>query len=55
MPENPHALHLMGAATLPAQVSFPYGLPKPGVYRIFVHMKRGGQIMTGIFNATVEN
>ena len=45
----------MGAASLPAEVSFPYGLPKPGVYRIFVQMKRGGQIMTGMFNATVEN
>jgi hypothetical protein len=55
MPENPHAMHMMPSAALPAQVSFPYGLPKPGIYRIFVQMKRGGEIVTGLFNANVEN
>jgi hypothetical protein len=55
MPENPHAMHMMAADGLPATVSFPYGLPKPGVYRIFVQMKRSGEIMTGLFNANVEN
>ena len=55
-PENPHAMHMMMAAgQLPAQVSFPYGLPKPGTYRIFVQMKCGGEIFTGMFNANVEN
>ena len=27
----------------------------PGAYRIFVQVKHGGQIETGIFDATVEN
>jgi hypothetical protein len=55
-PDNPHAAHAMAAAgTLPSAVSFPYGFPKPGAYRIFVQVKRGGQIETGIFDATVEN
>jgi hypothetical protein len=55
MPENPHAMHMMQTGGLPAQVSFPYGLPKAGVYRVFVQMKRGGEIMTGLFNVNVEN
>jgi hypothetical protein len=55
-PDNPHAGHVMAAAgALPSAVSFPYGFPKPGAYRIFVQVKRGGQIETGIFDAKVEN
>jgi hypothetical protein len=52
---NPHAEHMMMAAGLPAEVSFPYGFPKPGAYRVFVQMKRGGRILTGAFTTTVEN
>jgi hypothetical protein len=54
-PDDPHAMHTMAHAGLPAQVTFPYGLPQPGIYRIFVQIKRGGEIMTGMFNASVEN
>jgi hypothetical protein len=54
-PENPHAGHLMTAAGLPAEVSFPYGFPKPGDYRIYVQVKRAGSILTGVFDARVEN
>ncbi|MGH9667026.1 MAG: hypothetical protein ACRD9L_21585, partial [Bryobacteraceae bacterium] len=39
---------------LPATVTFPYGFPRPGEYRIFVQVKRGGQVETGVFNAQVE-
>jgi hypothetical protein len=46
-----HAMHGMG---LPAEVSFPYGFPQPGNYRIFVQVKRAGKVETGIFDARVE-
>jgi hypothetical protein len=54
-PDNPHAMHTMLQSGIPAEVSFPYGFPKPGPYRIFVQMKRAGQVATGAFSVLVEN
>jgi hypothetical protein len=34
-------------------VEFPYGFPSPGRYRIFVQMKHGSAVETGVFDATV--
>ena len=51
---NPHAGHRTGAG-IPAEVSFPYGFPKAGQYRIVVQMKQAGEIVTGAFDASVEN
>ena len=44
----------MPAASLPAEVSFPFGFPKAGVYRVFVQVKRRGAIETGVFDADVN-
>lgn len=35
-------------------VSFPYGFPKAGDYRLFVQVKRNGQVQTGVFDVAVQ-
>jgi hypothetical protein len=39
---------------LPNSVSFPYGFPTPGRYRIIVQMKHGATIETALFDAAVQ-
>jgi hypothetical protein len=47
---SPEHVHM----TTPSTVSFPYGFPEPGQYRIFVQVKRAGAIITGAFDADVK-
>jgi hypothetical protein len=42
------------SGTMSSEVSFPYGFPKAGDYRIFVQVKRAGKVETGVFDAKVE-
>jgi hypothetical protein len=52
---DPHAGHMMmHGGGIPATVSFPYAFPRPGNYRMFVQVKRGGTIETGVFDARSE-
>jgi hypothetical protein len=45
----------MGSASSVApEITFPFGFPKPGEYRIFVQIKRAGQVETGVFDAHVQ-
>jgi hypothetical protein len=37
------------------EVSFPYGFPKAGQYRLFVQVKRAGRVETGVFDVRIEN
>jgi hypothetical protein len=43
----------MPSGPLEPEVSFPYGFPKAGEYRIFVQIKRGGRVETGVFDVHV--
>lgn len=44
----------MSSAPLAPEARFPYGFPKAGTYRIFVQIKRAGQIETGVFDVRVQ-
>lgn len=44
----------MGANSEISGVAFPYGFPKPGLYRIFVQVKRAGRVETGVFDTWVK-
>ena len=35
-------------------LTFPYVFPRPGRYRMWVQVKRGGRILTGAFDLTVN-
>jgi hypothetical protein len=45
--------HMSHSGSLPSTVSFPYGFPEPGDYRIFVQVRRHGHVQTGTFDAHV--
>lgn len=49
-----HASHAQHQTAPPSTVTFPYGFPEPGQYRIFVQIKRAGAIVTGAFDADVK-
>jgi len=52
-PRDGMAMDHNSLQALPAEVSFPYGFPQPGDYRLFVQIKRHGQVETGVFDAHV--
>jgi hypothetical protein len=44
----------MSVEPVSSTVSFPYGFPSSGTYRIFIQMKHGNTVETGVFDATVQ-
>ena len=60
-PEASFSENSMGGMAMPAssepigpEVSFPYGFPAAGTYRLFAQVKRKGKVETGVFDAHVE-
>lgn len=38
---------------MPAEITFPYGFPQPGDYRLFLQAKRAGHVETAVFDTHV--
>ena len=36
------------------RIGLPYAFPRPGTYRLWVQVKSGGKVYTGVFDAAVE-
>jgi len=43
----------MHHATVPSEITFPYGFPQPGDYRLFLQVKPGGQVKAAVFDLNV--
>jgi len=46
---------MMPSAPVGPEISFPYGFPAAGKYRLFVQIKRNGVVETGVFDTVVNN
>jgi len=47
------AAHTGHEMPLEGAVAIPYAFPRPGPYRLWIQVKRGGQVMTAAYDATV--
>jgi hypothetical protein len=54
MSSMPKMSHQSSTFTTPNEITFPYGFPRPGDYRLFLQTKRAGHIETAIFDAHIS-
>jgi hypothetical protein len=47
------AMMAMHHEAVPAEITFPYGFPQAGEYRLFLQVRRAGQVETAVFEAQV--
>ena len=48
------AMNAANSEPVSSTVEFPYGFPSPGRYRIFIQMKHGSTVETGVFDVEVQ-
>jgi hypothetical protein len=48
------SVHRVSGEERPGVVHIPYAFPTPGKYRMWVQVKRGGRVLTGVFDVTVQ-
>jgi len=53
LPAMPEMAMPMPAAAPGGAIRFPYGFPKPGGYRLWVQVRTGGKVRTGVFAARI--
>ena len=54
-PKSASADHMVGMhhGAVPSEITFPYGFPEPGDYRLFLQVKPSGQVKTAAFDVNV--
>jgi hypothetical protein len=52
---DPHAMHAADSAVpvRDSRLAIPYAFPSAGRYRVWVQMKRAGEVLTSVFDAVV--
>jgi hypothetical protein len=50
---SPQSNAMANMMNMSSEVSFPYGFPKAGDYRMFIQVKRAGKVETGVFDVKV--
>jgi hypothetical protein len=53
-PGMDHMMHHHHSGPAVSSVYLPYEFPEPGNYRVWVQLKTGGRILTGVFDANVK-